>query len=197
MIINNKLVIAMLISITVLMLLYIFKQKSVSDIKLVQYALKKYFKDFHDICEKNNISYWADSGTLLGAVREKGMIKHDDDVDICVNEKDLLRLLEVYKDNSEYHITPDKLEKGAIYKLKRRGISSVFIDIFIVDRKGDIIKYRDWDKIWPNAYYKDEEIFPLKKVEFEDFYIYAPNNPLPYLERQYGNWKIPDDYGRH
>ena len=47
MIINNNLVIVMLISITVLMLLYIFNQKKCnSDIKLVQYALKKYFKDF-------------------------------------------------------------------------------------------------------------------------------------------------------
>lgn len=49
-------------------------------------------KDTHEILTHNNINYWIIGGTLLGAVRHKGVIPFDDDLDIGVDRKDEIKL---------------------------------------------------------------------------------------------------------
>jgi phosphorylcholine metabolism protein LicD len=175
--------------------------KCTNDIKLVQFALKAYLKDFHRVCEKNRITYWADGGTLLGAVRDKGLIPHDDDADVCVYKEDLLTLLEIYKNDPDYHIVPDRLVEGKINKLKRKGIEDVWIDLLLVERDKNrritTYAYEKHKEIWSKFYYEEDDLFPLKKTPFEDFMMYIPNNPIPYLERGYENWKVPVVYPRH
>ncbi len=46
-------------------------------------------KDFDKVCKENNLTYFGYAGTGIGALRHKGFIPWDDDIDISMPRKDL------------------------------------------------------------------------------------------------------------
>ena len=127
------------------------KYLSMDEIKSVELEILKYV---HEFCEKNDIKYFINYGTLIGAVRHKGFIPWDDDIDICMFRKDYEKFIELFsKDEGKYKIlslessdkyynnfikvidSKTKIEDERNYKTYDSGI---FIDIFPMDFFDDL-----------------------------------------------------------
>lgn len=110
------------------------------------------FKAFDKFCDDNNIKYFACGGTAIGAVRHKGIIPWDDDIDVCMLRDDYNRFVEL-KDKcmgTQYRIV-DYNDKGyylpfakfmdnnsTIWEVEENSfILGVFIDVFPLNYTDD------------------------------------------------------------
>ena len=76
------------------------KYINVEELKHIQLDM---LSDIAEFCEQNHIKYFLAYGTLIGAIRHKGYIPWDDDIDICMPRPDYDKFLRLYnKKNSAY-----------------------------------------------------------------------------------------------
>ena len=68
-----------------------------AEMKRVWAAELKVLEFVINVCEKYGIQYFADYGTLLGAVRHKGFVPWDDDIDIALKRADYMKLMSALK----------------------------------------------------------------------------------------------------
>lgn len=121
---------------------------SLEEIKDCEMGILKYIDQ---ICKKNNIKYSLMGGSLIGAIRHKGFIPWDDDIDIMLLREDYEKLkIEILKDsNSRYVYMSSDLYSDYLYpyakvidtrtSAKETGIKSpknygIFVDIFPIDK---------------------------------------------------------------
>lgn len=238
----------------------IFNFNAVVGIEKIQQEMLRLL-DYTDlICKKLGLQYFLVDGTQLGAIRHKGFIPWDDDIDIGMTKSDCLKLVEYIRNdnNDDFYITPNdsKFSCGAFRLSSRSPYLRCFDNNFfpllwpikmdivefnvIEDTKNalekerlckDALKYimgggtkniNDNNKIIDDfggknkflefyniqygmaditdnsllsratnnrfeRIYSVNEIFPLKKVSFENSVSYIPNTDVA-LKKEYGDY---------
>ena len=88
------------------------KQKEVGDLRYLQMKLLEIMEIVSNICEKENINYYILGGTFIGAVRHKGFIPWDDDIDIAMDRKEYEKFLKIIQDKLPKNLKLDYYRKN-------------------------------------------------------------------------------------
>lgn len=103
----------------------------IRDIQLANLAL---LKELDYVCKQNGFKYWLEGGTLLGAIRHKGFIPWDDDIDVSMMREDYDKIIDAFEKSSrnpDIYAEETYLGKAqAIIKIKHKKCPHLFVDIF-------------------------------------------------------------------
>ena len=111
--------------------------------------------EFQRICKKLGLTYYAIAGTLLGAIRHKGFIPWDDDIDVGMPRKDYQKFIEsapqeikppfflqTYKSERSFSSDMARLRNSdttgfTSWQAFNKSNKGIFIDIFPIDHEPD------------------------------------------------------------
>lgn len=127
------------------------------------------FKDLVACCEKNNLTVMLIGGSVIGAVRHKGFIPWDDDLDVAMPRKDFEKLKTIfefelgdkyilsspnYKGNANNRF-PMMLVRDTLFveagNSAEDEVSKIKIDIFIIENIPENVLYRRIKGLWCSA----------------------------------------------
>ena len=144
-------------------------------LKDIQQVSLDILKDVHEFCLKNAIRYTLQGGTLLGAIRHKGFIPWDDDVDIAMPRPDYDRFIKSYQS-----------QKG--YKVFSREYPHLSAEVYLAyarvcDMNRTYVDYRnmEWASVMTGVWI---DVFPLDGIENDI------NERKVHFNKMYRIWKL-------
>lgn len=119
------------------------REVGLETIKMIQLEI---LDSVHEFCKQNGLRYSLCGGTLLGAVKHKGYVPYDDDIDIMMPRKDYEKFIAAYSDEKnfvmkmresdscrELHSKVGRKGTKLIDPLLGREVFNIFIDVCPVD----------------------------------------------------------------
>ncbi len=130
---------------------YILDDKKIEKLHKVLFGM---LCDIDQVCRKNNIHYFLGGGTLLGAIRHKGFIPWDDDIDIMMlrDEYDKLgqSIIDMYGDKYEVR-----------YEMQSEGDTTGFLKIFLNGTE----YYEALTECWNTPHKIFVDVFPIESCD--------------------------------
>ena len=132
--------------------------RKIEDIKEIRRIQLNVLANFDSFCKEHNLKYFLAFGTLLGAVRHKGFIPWDDDIDVFMLRDDYNKLIRYYKDGRFKLMSVERLKKNQysyayaklvdaetllIEKIRPNQKLGIGIDIFPLDYLKNNEEYHD------------------------------------------------------
>ena len=121
--------------------------------------------------ETYEIVYWAIKGTLLGCIRNNSIIPWDDNINLCIFEKDIAKL---YTENFKKSIN--------------------LLELNLVSENSEIILHKIKSRYFVKIMWIKEIDFTLNQEPFGPLNIFIPSNHKQYLINYYGN-KLSFNFG--
>lgn len=127
------------------------KELTLEECKEIELGILKYIRD---ICNANQLKYYLTYGTLLGAIRHKGFIPWDDDIDIFMPYEDYIKFIDVMskETGNDYKLVSYEVNDGYTaplgkvidnrtileqsYGFIERIPLGVYVDIFVLSGAG-------------------------------------------------------------
>ncbi len=127
----------------------------------VHAANLKLLKEIDRICRRHGIQYMMDSGTLLGAVRHRGFIPWDDDVDVAFTRDNFEKFVRVAPEELPEGMSvlrPEDIRQGSVFydfttriiyensrvhedtaqmRFYEGKLNHLWVDLFVLDRLPD------------------------------------------------------------
>ena len=130
-------------------------------LRQAQLIMLEMLVEFDAICQKHNLKYWLDSGTLLGAVRHKGFIPWDDDIDLSMPVEDYRKFKT---------IAQDELSADVFFQTKETDKAFKFDYIKLRSNKASIVEFHEKDREVDYHQGIFVDIFPMLTLPNSEFH---------------------------